>query len=99
MRDDLDLAIADLVNLDRVAEVASAAIDLDAVVEELFKGGDVEDLVVGGLRGVDDELERADQHHSMDQENKEELTFFVTFWPFFPPLTPPAPCGRFCWRG
>jgi len=53
---DLDLAIARLGDDDVVAEVADAALDLDAVVQELLEGGDVEDLVARGLRGVDDEL-------------------------------------------
>jgi hypothetical protein len=54
--DNLDLAIGLLADLDVVAEVAGAALNLDAVVEELLKGLDVEDLVVDGLRAVDDEL-------------------------------------------
>jgi hypothetical protein len=53
---DLDLAIALLGDLDDLAEVAGAALNLDAVVEELLEGLDVEDLVVDGLRAVDDEL-------------------------------------------
>lgn len=53
---DLDLAFADLLDGDGVAEVADAAVDLDLVLEELLEGGGVEDLVAGGLRGVDDEL-------------------------------------------
>lgn len=56
MRNDLDLALSLLGDLDGIAEIASAALDLDAVVEELFKRLDVEDLVVDGLRAVDDEL-------------------------------------------
>lgn len=56
MSDNLNLAIARLGDLDIVAEVSDAALDLDAVVQELLKGGDVEDLVAGRLRGVDDEL-------------------------------------------
>lgn len=56
MGNDLDLAVALLGDLDGVTEVAGAAIDLDAVVKELLEGGDVEDLVAHGLRGVDDEL-------------------------------------------
>jgi len=56
MRNDLDLPIALLADLDRVAQVPRAAIDFDAVVQELLKGGDVEDLVRGGLGGVDDVL-------------------------------------------
>lgn len=56
MRNDLDLAITSLGDDDVVAEVADTALDLDAVVQELLEGGDVEDLVARGLRGVDDEL-------------------------------------------
>lgn len=52
----LDLAIAGLRDLDGLAEVAGAAFDLDALVEELLESRDVEDLVAGGLRSVDDEL-------------------------------------------
>lgn len=53
---DLDLALALLLDDDIVAEVVGAALDLDAVLEELLKGRDVENLVGGGLRSVDDEL-------------------------------------------
>lgn len=56
MSDDLDLALAGLGDDDLVAEVADAALNLDAVVEELLEGGDVEDLVAHGLGSVDDEL-------------------------------------------
>ena len=56
MGNDLDLAVALLGDLDGLAEVTGAALDLDAVVEELLEGLDVEDLVVHGLRAVDDEL-------------------------------------------
>ena len=56
MRNDLDLAIALLADLDGVAKVTGAALDLDAVVQELLESLDVEDLVVDGLRAVDDEL-------------------------------------------
>jgi hypothetical protein len=45
MRHNLDLAIADTLDFDLVAEVAGAAFDLDAVVQELLEGGEVEDLV------------------------------------------------------
>ena len=54
--DNLDLALALLGDGDGVPEVSSAALDLDAVVEELLEGLDVEDLVVHRLRAVDDEL-------------------------------------------
>ena len=56
MGHDLDLVVADFRDLDRVAEVAGAVVDLDLVVEEFLKGGDVEDFVRGGLGGVDYEL-------------------------------------------
>jgi hypothetical protein len=53
---DLDLAIASLGDLDGLAEVADAALNLDLLVKELLEGRDVEDLVACGLRSVDDEL-------------------------------------------
>jgi len=53
---DLDLALAGLLDHDIVAQVVGAALDLDAVLEELLEGGDVEDLVASGLLSVDDEL-------------------------------------------
>lgn len=53
---DLDLAVTLLLDDNVVAQVVGAALDLDAVLEELLEGGDVEDLVVGGLGSVDDEL-------------------------------------------
>lgn len=56
MGEDLDLAIANLGDDDVVTEVADAALNLDAVVEELLEGGDIEDLVARGLRSVDDVL-------------------------------------------
>lgn len=58
MGNDLDLSLALLADLDGIAEVTGAALDLDAVVQELLKRLDVEDLVVDGLRAVDDELLR-----------------------------------------
>ena len=54
--DNLDLAITRLRDVDLVTEVTDTALDLDAVVEELLEGRDVEDLVARGLRSVDDEL-------------------------------------------
>jgi hypothetical protein len=55
---DLNLSLALLADLDGVTEVTGAALDLDAVVQELLERLDVEDLVVDGLRAVDDELLR-----------------------------------------
>lgn len=57
MGNDLDLAVTLLLDDNIVAQVVGAALDLDAVLEELLESRDVEDLVVGGLRSVDDELE------------------------------------------
>lgn len=56
MRDDLDLPITLLRDLDGIAQVSDTAVNLDLVLEELLEGGDIEDLVAGGLRSVDDEL-------------------------------------------
>ena len=55
--DNLNLPFTLLADLNRVAQIAYPVVDLDLVVEELFKGGNVEDLVRGGLGGVDDELD------------------------------------------
>ena len=60
VRYDFDDARSLLADLHAVAQVANSALDLDAVVQKLFKGGDVEDLVRSGLGGVDGKLE-ADQ--------------------------------------
>ena len=53
MCDHLDLAISDLGDADVVAEVSGAALDLDAIVKELLKGRQVEDLVADRLAAVD----------------------------------------------
>lgn len=55
---DLDLAARLLLDDDGITQVVGAALDLDALLEELLEGRDVEDLVVGGLRSVDDELQQ-----------------------------------------
>ena len=57
MGDDLNLALASLLDLDVVTKVADAAVDLDLVLEELLEGGGVEDLVASGLLSVDNELD------------------------------------------
>lgn len=54
---DLNLALAGLLDDDGVAEVTNTALNLDLVLEELLEGGSVEDLIARGLLGVDDELE------------------------------------------
>lgn len=56
MSNNLDLAITGLGDDNLVTEVADTALDLNAVVQELLEGGDVEDLVARGLRSVDDVL-------------------------------------------
>jgi hypothetical protein len=80
MRNDLDLPVALLGDLHDVAEVADAAVDLDLVVQEFLEGGDVEDLVAGGLRGVDDELQSVrDPEHRPIVSNRTFLVIFCCF--------------------
>jgi len=55
---DLDFAVAEVGDGDVLAEVAGAAVDFDALLQESCEGGGVEDAVLGGLLGVDDELLR-----------------------------------------
>lgn len=57
--DNLDFALTNLGDDNIVTEVADTALDLDAVVEKLLKGGDIEDLVARGLRSVDDVLQES----------------------------------------
>jgi hypothetical protein len=82
---DLDLAVTEVVDGDVVAEVAGAAVDLDALLEEGREGGWVEDAVLGWLARVDDELEALSEDcrrgwmHAMECEH----TFLVVFEPFF----------------
>lgn len=56
MGNNLDLAITGLGDDNVLTEVTDTALDLDAVVEELLEGSDIEDLVASGLRSVDNEL-------------------------------------------
>jgi hypothetical protein len=56
--DDLNLSLSLLGDLDDVTEISNTAVDLDLVVQELLEGRDIEDLVAGGLRSVDDKLRR-----------------------------------------
>lgn len=58
MGNDLDLAVALLGDLDGVAEVADATLNLDLLVQEFLEGRDIKDLVAGRLGGVDDKLDR-----------------------------------------
>ena len=43
--DDLDLSLALLANLYRVAQITHAVVDLDLFMEEFLESGNVEDLV------------------------------------------------------
>ena len=56
MRNDFNLALSLLRDLYNVAKISDAAVHLYLVLEELLECGDIEDLVTGGLRGIDDEL-------------------------------------------
>lgn len=85
VRDNLDLALANLLDGDVVTEVVGAALDLDAVLEELLEGGDVEDLVASGLLSVDDELRRVSAAHPSPRhvsclQRASPHTLRVTFW-------------------
>lgn len=51
-----DMLLTLLGDLDRVAKLARLAVDLDAVVKELLKGGRVENVVVDRDRVVNVEL-------------------------------------------
>jgi hypothetical protein len=73
--DDLDAAIAEVGDVDALAEVAGEAIDLDALLEEGGEGGCVEDAVVHGLSGVDDELWEEDvRFYAPTQDSRFERT-------------------------
>jgi hypothetical protein len=56
VRNNLNLALSLLGDLHDVTEVSDTAIDLYLVLEELLECRDIEDLVAGGLRSIDDEL-------------------------------------------
>ena len=43
--DNLDLSLALLANLYRVAQITNTIVNLDFVVQELFEGGNVKDLI------------------------------------------------------
>jgi hypothetical protein len=56
VRNDLNLSLSLLGDLDDVAEISDAAVNLNFVLEEFLESRDIEDLVTGGLRSIDDEL-------------------------------------------
>jgi hypothetical protein len=62
----LDLAITNLRDVDGVAQVTDAAIDLDLVMEELFESGQIKDLVADRLGAVDGVLEGGDVSNQID---------------------------------
>lgn len=84
MGGDLDLAVANLLDGDGVTKVANTTINLDLVLKELLEGGGVEDLVAGGLRGVDDEL--ATWRKYFDRQAKGSIAFLLTFFVCLPAL-------------
>ena len=51
-----NLAITLSRDLDGITEVTDTVVDLDTLVQKLLEGTDVENLVGGWLRSVDDEL-------------------------------------------
>ncbi len=82
MRDDLNLAIANLGDLDIVAEIADTTIDFDAVVQEFLVGGDIKDLVIGRLSGVDYELCRVQNFQYHDLVEVTIVLLYVLIVPF-----------------
>lgn len=53
MADHLDLAISSLGDRDLVTQVASSALDLNLIVEELLESAQIKDLIADWLRAVD----------------------------------------------
>ena len=104
MSDDFDAAVAEVGDIDGVAEVAGQAIDLDALLQEGGEGGRVEDAVLGRLGGVDHELLETPRQYLTPPSDSATfppkaaewacggLTFLVIFWFFLgPPFRPPPP--------
>ena len=61
MRDNFNLPVTDLLDVDVIAQVAGAALHLDTVMQELFERAEIEDLVGDRLRAVDGVLFPQDQ--------------------------------------
>lgn len=80
---DLDLSITDVLDLDLIAKVTNTVIDLDLVLEELLEGRDVEDLVAGRLRGVNDVLRKVRIDSIPSAEMKRSVGRVHTFWVTF----------------
>jgi hypothetical protein len=79
VRDDFDLIAADLGDGHIVPEIAGAAFDLDAVMQELLEGADIEDLVGDGLRAVDGKLVAPVSVRQRKAKLLGKFTFLVTF--------------------
>ena len=77
MRDDLDLSIANLRNVDVVAEVVGTAFDLDAVVQELLERRQVKDLVADGLAAVDGVLYKTEQISAVPNTMRVECLRYI----------------------
>jgi hypothetical protein len=56
VRNDFDLALTLLRDLNNITKIPYTAIDLNLVLKEFLESGDIEDLVAGRLRSIDDEL-------------------------------------------
>lgn len=52
----LNLPITNILDRNNIAQVSYPTIDLNLILKELLEGGDIEDLVGGWLRGIDDVL-------------------------------------------
>ena len=98
MRDDFDPAIAEVGDVDSVAEIARAAVDFDTLLQEGREGGGVEDSVLGWLGCIDGELSISHVSGAVQFGSVMTLmedwmyTFFVIFWPFLgAPFKPPPP--------
>jgi hypothetical protein len=94
-----DPAVAEVGDRDGVAEVAGAAIDLDALLEESGEGGWVEDAIGGWLGCVDHELRVVSVCIYVVSLFCEYGTFLVTLPVFFEPAPfrpPPPAVGLFC---
>ena len=57
MRNDLNLPLTLLADLYCIAKISDTIIDLDLIMQEFLKRRDIEDLIRGRLRSVDDELQ------------------------------------------
>lgn len=58
MRNNLNLAITLLRDLNGIPKVSNTTINLNLILKKLLESGDVEDLIASRLAGIDDELVR-----------------------------------------